>query len=175
MIKIIKAKELKEEEEDLVKEKDQDKDQIEDQTEDQIGDHIEEQIGEQREDPTEDEDSIKDQEEDQTVDPDLVQEVEEEHTKVPKAKMQVDIAWCAMNKVIITYFTAPSYRNMFPEDLESKLFQKKYVDAVSQLLVTTKIVLILIRETTVTGCVNRVKQASYSVRIVRSIKLHKIG
>ena len=144
MIKIIKAKELREEEEDLVKEKDQDEDQIEDQTEDQIGDHIKEQIGEQREDPTEDEDSIKDQEEDQTVDMDLAKEVEEEHTIIPEAKMKVDIAWCAMNKVIITYFTAPSYQNMFPEDLESKLFQKKYVDAVSQLLVTTKIVLILI-------------------------------
>ena len=175
MIKVIEAEELREEEEDLVKDVDQDEDQIEDQTEDQIEDHIEEQIGEQREDPTEDKDSIEDQEEDQTVDMDLAKEVEEEHTIIPEAKMKVDIAWCAMNKVIITYFTAPSYRNMFPEDLESKLFQKKYVDAVSQLLVTTKIVLILIRETTVTGCVNRVKQASYSARIVKSIKLHKIG
>ena len=164
---MIEAEELREEEKDPVK----DEDQIEDQTED----HIEEQIEEQREDPTEDEDSIKDQEEDQTVDMDLAKEVEEEHTIIPEAKMKVDIAWCAMNKVIITYFTAPSYQNMFPEDLESKLFQKKYVDTVSQLLVTSKIVLILIRETTVTGCVNRVKQASYSVRIVRSIKLHKIG
>ena len=171
MIKVIKAEELREEEEDLVKDVDQDEDQIEDQTEDQIEDHIEEQIGEQREDPTEDKDSIEDQEEDQTADMDLAKEVVEEHTIIPEAKMIVDIAWCVRRKVIITYFTAPSYQNMFLEDLESKLFQKKYVNAVSQLLVTTQIVLILIRETTVTGCVNRVKQASYSVRIVRSIKL----
>ena len=175
MIKVIEAEELREEEEDLVKDVDQDEDQIEDQTEDQIEDHIEEQIGEQREDPTEDKDSVEDQEEDQAVDMDLAKEVEEEHTIVPKTKLKEDIAWCARSKATITYFTAPSYQNMFPEDLESKLFQKKYVDAVSQLLVTTKIVLILIRETTVTGCVNRVKQASYSVRIVKSIKLHKIG
>merc|ERR1712240_686060 len=97
---------------------------------DQIEDHIEEQIGEQREDPTEDKDSIEDQEEDQTADMDLTKEVVEEHTIIPEAKMIVDIAWCERRKVIIIYFTAPSYRNMFQEDLESKLFQKKYVDAV---------------------------------------------
>ena len=112
MIKIIKTKKLKEEEEDLVKEKDQDKDQIEDQTEDQIEDHIKEQIGEQREDPTEDEDSIKDQEEDQTVDMDLAKEVVEEHTIIPKASMIIDIAQCVRRKVIIVYFTALSYQNM---------------------------------------------------------------
>ena len=175
MIKVIEAEELREEEEDLVKDVDQDEDQIEDQTEDQIEDHIEEQIGEQREDPTEDKDSVEDQEEDQAVDMDLAKEVEEEHTIVPKTKLKEDIAWCARSKATITYFTAPSYQNMFPEDLESKLFQKKYVDAVSQLLVTTRIVLINIQGTTMTGCASRARQSSYSARIVRNIKLHRIG
>ena len=118
-------------------------DQIEDHTEDQIEDHIEEQIGEQREDPTEDEDSIKDQEEDQTVDMDLAKEVVEEHTIIPKASMIIDIARCVRRKVIIVYFTALSYQNMSPEDLEPKLFQEKYVNSVSLLLVTSQIVLIL--------------------------------
>ena len=171
MIKVIEAEEPREEEEDLVKDADQDEDQIEDQ----IEDHIEEQIGEQREDPTEDKDSIEDQEEDQTADMDLAKEVVEEHTLIPEAKMIVDIAWCVRRKAIIAYFTVPSYQNMSPEDLVSKLFQEKYVNSVSQLLVTTQIVLILFRETTMTGCVSRVKQASYSVRIVRNIKLRKIG
>merc|ERR1712240_67652 len=120
---------------------------------DQIEDHIEEQIGEQREDPTEDKDSIEDQEEDQTADMDLAKEEVEEHTIIPEAKMIIDIAWCARRKVIIAYFTVPSYQNMFPEDLVSKLFQKNYANSASQLLVTTQIVLILIRETMVTGCV----------------------
>merc|ERR1711867_65569 len=84
--KVIKIKELREEEEDVVK----DEDQTEDQTEDQIGDQPEDQIGEQREDPTEDEDSIEDQEEDQTVDMALAKEVVEEHTLIPKASMKAD-------------------------------------------------------------------------------------
>ena len=167
MIKVIKAEEPREEEEDLVKDADQDEDQIED--------HIEEQIGEQREDPTKDKDSIEDQEEDQTADMDLAKEVVEEHTIIPKASMIIDIARCVRRKVIIAYFTVLSYQNMSPEDLVSKLFQEKYVNSVSQLLVTTQIALILFRETIMTGCVSRVKQASYSVRIVRNIKLHKIG
>ena len=160
---MIKIKELREEEEDLVKD------------EDQSGKQHEDQIREQREDLTKDEDSIEDQEEDQTVDMDLAKEEEEEHPIVPETNLKEDIVWCARSKDTITYFTAPSYQNMFPEDLASKLFQKNYVDSASQLLVTTKIVLILIRETTMTGCVNRVRQASYSARIVKSIKLHKIG
>merc|ERR1712240_777835 len=142
---------------------------------DQIEDHIEEQIGEQKEDPTEDKDSIKDQEEDQTADMDLAKEVVEEYTIIPKASMIIDIVRCVRRKVIIAYFTVLSYQNMSPEDLVPKLFQEKYVNSVSQLLVTTQIVLILFRETTMTGCVSRVKQASYSVRIVRNIKLRKIG
>ena len=175
VIEVIKAEELREEEEDPIKDMDQDEAQAEDLIEDQIEDQIEEQIGEQREDITEDKDPIEDQEEDQTEDMDLAKEVEEEHTIIPEAKLKEDIAWCARSKAIITYFTAPSYQNMFPEDLASKLFQKNYVNSASQLLVTTKIVLIFIRETTMTGCVNRVRQASYSARIVKSIKLHKIG
>ena len=173
VIEVIEAEGLREEEEDPIKDMDQDEVQAEELVEDM--DQIEEQIGEQREDITKDKDPIEDQEEDQTKDMDLAKEVEEEHTIVPKTKLKEDIAWCARSKDTITYFTAPSYQNMFPEDLASKLFQKNYVNSASQLLVTTQIVLILIRETTVTGCVNRVKQASYSVRIVRSIKLPKIG
>ena len=168
---MIKIKELREEEEDLVK----DEDQTEDQTEDQIGDQPEDQIGEQREDPTEDEDSIEDQEEDQTADMALAKEVVEEHTLIPKASMIIDIAQCVRRKVIIVYFTALSYQNMSPEDLEPKLFQEKYVNSVSLLLVTSQIVFILSQETTMTGCVSRVIPASYSARIVRNIKLRKIG
>ena len=105
----------------------------------------------------------------------LAKEVVEEHTLIPKASMIIDIAQCVRRKVIIVYFTALSYQNMSPEDLEPKLFQEKYVNSVSLLLVTSQIVLILSQETTMTGCVSRVKQASYSVRIVRNIKLRKIG
>ena len=168
---MIKIKELREEEEDLVK----DEDQTEDQTEDQIGDQLEDQIGEQREDPTEDEDSIKDQEEDQTADMALTKEAAEEHTITPKASMIIDIAQCVRRKVIIVYFTALSYQNMSQEGLEPKPFQEKYVSSVSLLLVTSQIVFILSQETTMTGCASRVIPASYSARIVRNIKLRKIG
>ena len=105
----------------------------------------------------------------------LAKEVVEEHTLIPKASMIIDIAQCVRRKVIIVYFTALSYQNMFPEDLEPKLFQEKYVNSVSLLLVTSQIVFILSQETTMTGCVSRVKPALYSVRIVRNIKLRKIG
>ena len=124
---------------------------------------------------TKDEDPIEDQEEDQTEDMDLAKEVEEEHTIVPETKLKEDIAWCARSKDTITYFTAPSYQNMFPEDLASKLFQKNYANSASQLLATTRIVLIFIRGTTMTGCASRARRTSYSARIVRNIKLHRIG
>ena len=168
---MIKIKELREEEEDLVK----DEDQTEDQTEDQIGDQPEDQIGEQREDPTEDEDLIEDQEKDQPADMALAKEVVEEHTLIPKASMKADIAQCVRRKVITVYFTALNYRNMFLEDLEPNLFQEKYVSSVSPLLETKQIVFILFQETTMTGCASRVKLTSYSARIVRNIKHRKIG
>ena len=154
-IEVIEAEGLREEEEDPIKDMDQDEAQAEDLVEDM--DQIEEQIGEQREDITEDKDPIEDQEEDQTEDMDLAKEVEEEHNMVPETKMKEDIAWCARSKDTITYFTAPSYQNMFPEDLASKLFQKNYVNSASQQLGTTKIVLIFIRETTMTGCASRAR------------------
>ena len=106
---------------------------------------------------------------------DLAKEVVEEHTIIPEARMIIDIAWCVKRKVIIAYFTVLSYQNMSPEDLEPKLFQEKYVSSVSPLLETTQIVFILSQETTMTGCASRVKPASYSARIVRNIKLRKIG
>ena len=123
---------------------DQDEAQAEDLIEDmdQIEDQIEEQIGEQREDITKDKDPIEDQEEDQTEDMDLAKEVEEEHTIIPEAKLKEDIAWCARSKAIITYFTAPSYQNIFPEVITSNLFPKNYVNPASQLLVTSRILLI---------------------------------
>ena len=177
VIEVIEAEELREEEEDPIKDMDQDEAQAEDLIEDmdQIEDQIEEQIGEQREDITEDKDPIEDQEEDQTEDTDLAKEVEGEHPIVPDTKLIEDIAWCARSKDTITYFTAPSYQNMFPEDLASNLLQENYADSASQLLVTTRIVLINIQGTTMTGCASRARQSSYSARIVRSIKLHRIG
>ena len=160
---MIKIKELQEEEEDLVKD------------EDQSGKQPEDQIRKQREDPTKDEDSIEDQEEDQTADMALDKEVVKEHTLIPKASMIIDIAKCVRKKVMIIYFSVLSYQNMSPEKLEPKLFQEKYVNSVSLLLVTSQIVFILSQETTMTGCVSRVIPASYSARIVRNIKLRKIG
>merc|ERR1711873_33073 len=94
---------------------DHDKAQAEDLIEDM--DQIEEQIGEQREDITEDKDPIEDQEEDQTEDMDLAEEEEEEHNMVPETKVKGGIAWCARSKDTITYFTAPSCQNIFPEVL----------------------------------------------------------
>ena len=105
----------------------------------------------------------------------LAKEVVEEHTLIPKASMKADIAQCVRRKVITVFFTALNYRNMFPEDLEPKLFQEKYVSSVSPLLETTQIVFILFQETTMTGSASRVILASYSARIVRNIKHRKIG
>ena len=105
----------------------------------------------------------------------MVLEVVEEHTPIPKASMKADNAQCVRRKAITVYFTALNYRNMFLEDLEPKLFQEKYVSSVSPLLGTSQIVFILSQETTMTGCASRVIPASYSARIVRNIKLRKIG
>ena len=159
VIEVIEAEGLREEEEDPIKDMDQDEAQAEDLIEDmdQIEDQIEEQIGEQREDITEDKDPIEDQEEDQTEDMDLAKEVEEEHTIVPETKLKEDIAWCARSKDTITYFTAPSCQNIFPEVLASNLFPKKYVNSASQLLVTARIVLINTQRTTMTGYASRAR------------------
>ena len=155
VIEVIEAEGLREEEEDPIRDMDQDEVQAEELVEDM--DQIEEQIGEQREDITEDKDPIEDQEEDQTEDMDLAKEVEEEHTIVPETKLKEDIAWCARSKDTITYFTAPSYQNIFPEVLASNLFPKNYVNSASQLLVTARIVLITTQRTTMTGYASRAR------------------
>ena len=124
---------------------------------------------------TEDKDPTEDQEEDRTEDMDLAEEEEEEHNMVPETKMKRGIAWCAKSEDTITYFTAPSCQNIFPEVITSNQFLEDYVNSASQLLVTSRIVLITGHGTTMTGCASRVNQTSYSARIVRSIKLHKIG
>ena len=88
------------------------------------------------------EEGLREEEEDPIEDMDLAKEEEEEHNVVPETKMKRGIAWCARSKDTITYFTAPSYQNIFPEDLVSNLFPKNYVNSAYQLLVTSKIVLI---------------------------------
>ena len=110
------------------------------------------------------------------MDMELAKEAAQEHTMTPEASM-INIAKCVKKKVMIVYFSVLSYQNMSPENLEPKLFQEKYVNSVSLLLETSQIVFILSQETTMTGCVSRVIPASYSVsaRIVRNIKLRKIG
>ena len=105
---------------------------------------------------------------------DLAKEKEEEQNMVPDT-MKRDIAWCARNKDTITYFTAPSYQNIFPEVITSNKFPEDYVNSASQLLVTSQIVFINGQGTTVTGCASRARLTSYSARIVRNIKLHRIG
>ena len=124
-------------------------------------------------------DTTEDQGEDQTKDMDLAHEEEEEHNMVQETKLQImelgDIAWCAKNKDIIHYFTAQSYQNTFPEVITSNLFPEDYVKSASQLLVTSRIVLITTQRTTITGYASRAELTSYSARIVRNIKLHRIG
>ena len=149
---MIEAEGLQEEKEDLIKDMDQDEaeDLIEDMDQDkdmvkvsaEDMDQVEEQIGEQKEDMTEDKDPIEDQEEDRTEDMDLAEEEEEEHNMVPETKVKRGIAWCAKSEDTIHYFTAPSYQNIFPEVITSNLFPKNYVNSASQLLVTSRIVLI---------------------------------
>jgi len=86
-------------------------------------------------------------------------EEEEEHNMVPETKLQImelrDIAWCAKSKDIIHYFTAPSYQNTFPEVITANLFPEDYVKSASQLLVTSRIVLITTQRTTITGYASR--------------------
>ena len=187
VIEVIEAEGLREEEEDPIKDMDQDEAQAEDLIEDmdqdkdmvkvsaEDMDQVEEQIGEQKEDITEDKDPIEDQEEDRTEDMDLAEEEEEEHNMVPETKVKRGIAWCAKSKDTIHYFTAPSYQNIFPEVITSNQFPKNCVDSASQLLVTSGIVLINGQGTTKTGCAGRARLTSYSARIVRNIKLHRIG
>ena len=158
---------------DLIKDMDQDKDMVKVSAEDM--DQVEEQIGEHKEDMTEDKDPIEDQEEDRTEDMDLAEEEEEEHNMVPETKLKRDIAWCAKSEDTVHYFTAPSYQNIFPEVITSNLFPKNYVRHASQLLVTSRIVLITSQRTTITGYASRARRTSYSARIVRNIKLHRIG
>ena len=152
-----------------------------DQVEEQIGEHKEDMtedkdpIEDQKEDMTEDKDPIEDQEEDRTEDMDLTEEEEEEHNMVPETKLKRDIAWCAKSEDTVHYFTAPSYQNIFPEVITSNLFPENYVNSASQLLVTSRIVLITSQRTTITGYASRARRTSYSARIVRNIKLHRIG
>ena len=56
---------------------------------------------------------LREEEEDPIEDMDLAKEEEEEHNVVPETKVKGDIAWCARSKDTITYFTAPSYQNIF--------------------------------------------------------------
>ena len=118
---------------------------------------------------------LREEEEDPIEDMDPAKEEEEEHNIVPETKVKGTIARCAKSKDTIHFFAAPSYRNIFPKVITSNQFPEEYVNSASQLLVTSRIVLIFIRETTMTGCANRARQTSYSARIVRNIKLHKIG
>ena len=87
------------------------------------------------------EEGLREEEEDLIEDMDLAEEKEEEQNMVPDT-MKRDIAWCARNKDTITYFTAPSYQNIFPEVITSNKFPEDYVNSASQLLVTSRIVLI---------------------------------
>ena len=106
---------------------------------------------------------------------DLTEEEEEEHNMVPETKLKRDIAWCAKSEDTIHYFTAPSYQNIFPEVIMSNLFPENYVESVSQLLVTSRIVLITSQGTTITGYVSRAGQTSYSAGSVKNTKAHRIG
>ena len=121
------------------------------------------------------EEGLREEEEDPIEDMDLAKEEEEEHNVVPETKMKRGIAWCARSKDTIHYFTAPSYQNIFPEVITSNKFPENYVNSASQLLVTSQIVFINGQGTTVTGCASKARLTSYSARIVRNIKLHRIG
>ena len=121
------------------------------------------------------EEGLQEEEEDLIPDMDPAKEEEEEHNMVPETKVRRGIAWCAKSKDTIHYFTAPNYQNIFPEVITSNQFPEYYVNSASQLLVTSRSVLITGHGTTMTGCASRVNRTSYSARIVRSIKLHKIG
>ena len=120
-------------------------------------------------------DTTEDQGGNQTKDMDLAQEEEEEHNMVPETKLIRDIAWCAKSEDTVHYFTAPSYQNIFPEVITSNLFLENYVNSASQLLVTSRIVLITSQGTTITGYVSRAGQTSYSAGSVKNTKAHRIS
>ena len=63
----------------------------------------------------------------------------------------------------ITYFFAPSCQNMFPKDLEPRLFPKKSANIVCPPPAIQELVFILSQETTMTGYVSKVRSALYSV------------
>ena len=90
-------------------------------------------------------------------DMDLAKKEEKEHNMVPETKVKGGIAWCARSEDTITYSTAPSYQNIFPEVLASNPFLKNYVNSASQLLVTARIVLITTQRTTMTGYASRAR------------------
>ena len=101
----------------------------------------------------EDNDPTEVQEEDRTEDTVQNEEEEGQHS----LRVSRGIVWCAKSGDTITYFTAPSYQNIFPEGLASNLFPKNYVNSASQLLVTSRIVLITTQGTTMTGYASRAR------------------
>ena len=103
------------------------------------------------------EDPIGEQEEDRTEETVLAEEQKEEHDMVPETKVRRGIAMCAKSKGTIHYFAAPSYQNIFPEVIMSNLFPENYVNSVSQLLETSRIVLIATLRTIRTGCASRAR------------------
>ena len=166
---VIEAEGLQEEEEDPIEDTDQDEVQAEDLIKDinqnqemvkvsaEDMDQVGEQIGENKEDMTKDKDPIEEQEEDRTEALDLAEEEKKEHNMIPDTKLKIDIAWCAKSEDTVHYFTAPSYQNIFPEVIMSNPFPKNYVKHASQLLVTSRIVLITSQRTTITGYASRAR------------------
>ena len=94
-----------------------------DQVEEQIGEHREEMTTDKDhiEDLEEDKDLIEDSEEDKIKDNDPTEaqgenqtediEVEDQHSLM----VTIGTVWCAKREDTVTYFTAPSYQNIFPE------------------------------------------------------------
>ena len=84
-------------------------------------------------------------------------EVQEEEEGQHSLRMSRGTVWCAKSGDIITYLTVPSYQSIFPEVIMSKLFPENYVNSASQLLVTSRIVLIDSQWTTITGYASRAR------------------
>ena len=63
----------------------------------------------------------------------------------------------------ITYFFVLSYQNMFPEDLEPRLFPRKSASIVCPPPDIYQLVFILSQETKMTGYVSKVRSVLYSV------------
>ena len=110
---------------------------------DQVGEQIEENKVEEEEDRTEG-----------LV---LAEEEKKEHNRIPNTKLKIDIAWCAKSEDTVHYFTAPSYRNIFPEVIMSNPFPRNYVKHAYQLLETSRIVPIPTQMTTLTGYAGRAR------------------